>query len=838
MSALQVAAGDLDRDGRTDIVVVHSQGWAIYRNEGQGRFAPWSERFGLFPNSSEGQRAGATALLDLDGDGDLDVVLAWANATSRILRNAGAAGFQEAGNLPLNTSPMALVAGDVDRDGDDDLFVAGGNPVFNAGALDQLLRNDGGVLVDASQRIPRVVKNTTAAAFADIDRDGDLDLILGNAASGAGPDDEVWRNDGTGSFTLDPNALLGDTLDATDLAVGDVDADGDVDLLVVGSGPFAPWNLPVHLFRNDGTGRLRRDNTLVAPVGAARTVALFDADRDGNLDLVLGTAATLSTPPRLELRRNLGNASFGPATELPCRESPRDLATLDADGARGADLLVGTYQPRGVGAGRTQLFLNDGAGTMLDATEPLAFGPVTTNWGRGITTADLGNDGTIDLLVAVDGAIPPLRLYRNDGDGPVRDATATHVPSFTGSVLDLGSIDLDGDPYPDVWAWVFESTSSALRLWRSDAAGRLTPLPSGGVAGLNAQSVASADLDRDGRQDLIVESGTLQIWRNTGGLTWQRDTRTVLPSNLRPFVLADVDRDGFTDLVAADTSVGTQLQVWRNLGNGVLTQLGIAAIRTSQEYFTGLKAGDADGDGDVDVFALGDFSALLLNDGSGRFTAVAASQFPVPETFSTASRRGDLADVDHDGDLDVITCSLLGLEHFRNDGSGRFVDASLATFGNVDVHGLAPGFALTDFDGDGDQDVLFSQDSVVAITNLHRHTHTPDVMLRGTAARLQWFGRSGSAGNPEFLVPYLALGSSSVAIPPLGRLRLDSASLVTLPAVAIPPAAGVLTAEFNLPNQASLVGVRLHAQSLHAGPAGTPVSNWRLGNHAVSLPVR
>jgi len=114
----------------------------------------------------------------------------------------------------------------------------------------------------------------SALAAGDLDRDGDLDLVVGRANAG----DTIWINDGTGSYRDSGQTLGGDETFA--LVIGDLDGDGDLDLVRAGDGGNQAWI-------NDGAANLQqRGSTFGA--GDARAVALADLDGDGDLDLIEG----------------------------------------------------------------------------------------------------------------------------------------------------------------------------------------------------------------------------------------------------------------------------------------------------------------------------------------------------------------------------------------------------------------------------------------------------------------------------------------------------------------------------------------------------------------------
>jgi hypothetical protein len=169
---------------------------------------------------------------DLDGDGDMDVVLGQEGGHALWL-NEGAGQFVDASDRlpdPGNVEARKVTPADVDGDGDLDLYFShvgwqGRSP------QDRLLINDGaGRFADeTAQRIPAEDETTLVARFGDLDGDGDLDLVRG----GDGPL-TVWRNDGRGRFADISDAVLADRASGPNiaLALADFDGDGRLDLYV------------------------------------------------------------------------------------------------------------------------------------------------------------------------------------------------------------------------------------------------------------------------------------------------------------------------------------------------------------------------------------------------------------------------------------------------------------------------------------------------------------------------------------------------------------------------------------------------------------------------------
>ncbi|MBK8979724.1 MAG: VCBS repeat-containing protein [Planctomycetes bacterium] len=276
--SIAVAIEDADGDGDLDVLFGRWAQNVLYVNDGAGGMASRRPFAGSEPTRD-------VAWADFDGDGGRDVFFANANQ-DRLFLFQPPLRYRDvtATSLPAGHT-ICVAAVDVDRDGDLDLFCGDASTV----ALpNRLLLNDGrAVFTDVSAtHLPGVADSSRAVAPGDVDGDGDVDLWLANAFQ-----DRLLLNDGSGRYTDATSTHL--PVDASitcQVALADVDHDGDLDAAL------AKYDTGAALLLNDGSGRFV-DATAqrVAPdTNTTRAVALADVDRDGDADLVVAKAYALS----------------------------------------------------------------------------------------------------------------------------------------------------------------------------------------------------------------------------------------------------------------------------------------------------------------------------------------------------------------------------------------------------------------------------------------------------------------------------------------------------------------------------------------------------------------
>ena len=338
----------------------------------------------------------AVAAVDLDADGLPELVVAHepmdglASVPDAVYRNSGGGGFDLLVALgPADRVSKGVAAADLDGDRRIDLVFAvapksaqqpdsGVNVVYrNLGGLE--LEPVPGALGDRSE-------STLAVALPDIDSDGDPDVVFAGL-SGA----RLYLNEGEMDLSVADGRLgaAGQSGLFVALTAADLDGVDGPDLLL------ASLTAGVRLLANDGRGFFSDVTDARLPVAnpdAALALAAGDLDGDGDLDVIVG----LDGPDRLWLQEDgvFVDATLGRLPELDAATLALALGDLDGDGA--PEIVCGLG---GAHAVRNTVYLNDGDGAFADATAArLPNGPVDRT--QALALADLDGDGVLDLFVA------------------------------------------------------------------------------------------------------------------------------------------------------------------------------------------------------------------------------------------------------------------------------------------------------------------------------------------------------------------------------------------------------------------------------------------------------
>lgn len=687
--AWTVDTADVDADGDLDVLVGSESPnvTVLHRNVMGEPGAPASGFTDVIPL---GNRTGPrfARFSDLDRDGDPDIVTV-NEAGLYWIENVGGRADQPNEGFAAEvryTEPFSGyhegVVGDADGDGDDDVIVASIN-----GTAVTLLRNASPVGGPIAFDPPLTIDDTaglraTGANLGDVDDDGDLDLVVTTRE----PDIRVYLADaatgGPDGFT-DPTILADPGFGA--VAVGDVDHDDLADIIVHNSGyqwlrsqvgqPGAPASgfEPAVPISDLAFGTF------------GQTPWLVDVDDDGDLDLFTGESWLANE--RLPAGGAPDADGFGPprVIDLPAGARAFDMAPADVDGDGDDDAVVASLV--------SGPYLLD---NVIDTTPDPGFAPPTflspegSGW-DSVDAADIDGDGDADVTYANEfggvGWIPNERGEPGqDVDGLGDPLRAMFGP---GGVNGHDVFDIDGDGDPDLIGVLnLEGDRRWSLVWAANqhdeavvpATGFGPPIEGDGL-GFNGRGGVGGDVDHDGDLDALVWDFNTLFWApNEVG-----EAGGAADGFGAPVVLLD-DGSRITDVVATDV--------------------------------------DGDTDDDL-VVATSNAGLLLLENLTVSSTAAfaAAGDVAAPVTLSgLVVRVGDVtvADFDGDGDEDLIApfqdaAPNRGMFHLTNtrgegtDPDGFADPVQLTSRGNFTTTG--------DMDGDGDIDAVAVDNTVLMAAN-------------------------------------------------------------------------------------------------------------------------
>lgn len=544
-SQLSIALGDLDRDGDLDLVRGSRYRLEWIKNIGTIVTPEW-ERLNwgnIVPDDNE---FWTPTLVDIDADGDLDLFCGTLYGSISFWPNIGDSlnpiwGIQQSDFAGISVSRFAHPSFcDIDADGDKDLFV--GN---DSGAI-YFYRNTGfpqtpSFQIQTSSYVNTVTIDDAAPSFVDIDNDGDYDLMIGRGYGTI----LFFRNTGTAqdaSWNLESFQYAGISLGYGYLkcSFADIDGDSDKDMFITDLNGF------FYFYRNDRTPSIPEWNLqnfyfdYTLNFGRPSALAVGDIDADGDNDILVGTHI-------ISLLKNIGTAQT-PSWEWNGDQPVSlndfwvvpELADIDADGD--LDLFVGTV------GGQLNFYRNIGNPSSAQwslITSNYAGISFASNSHVSATFADIDADSDLDMFVEHFGSGgDSLMFFRNIGS-PTQSQwqlidsnylnISTRGIAFTN--CDFADLDNDGD-YDCVFGngggrrsfYFFKNVGtpeSPSFAYEGELSGGI------GVEGSSSYSAPRlADLNNDGYLDLFsgLDGGGLNFWwNNTGGTVGVTEDRHLQP---------------------------------------------------------------------------------------------------------------------------------------------------------------------------------------------------------------------------------------------------------------------------------------------------------------------
>lgn len=600
----------------------------------------------------------------------------------------GAELFQPHQQLEFSRTVYDIATGDIDQDGDQDIAVAS-NGVF-------IYVNDALGKYQKRQRIRLNNDNVKKVDLADLDLDGDLDLV----AARNGSPIEIYWNDGTGTFEDEGYLFSAEYSAPTDMFVIDINHDAAPDIVTKNI------NAKPRLFLNSGNGYFSASSRILLESSHENKLTLTDINRDGYLDIV-------SYDDYGVIKFHLGdeNADFEhePSSDIKSENLMR-LVIGDINRDARDDLLL--FEFEGI-----RLLTNSPSGKMLPKTLDLGISPKEIT---AIKLADTNNDEYNDLILS-SSRLGNLLYVNNRKEN--FELSTTPLGGKDEFVSRISVLDFDSDRDNDI---LFSSRQLTLFsntiIARDNSAHKESPTIRSkysfaeGVTINHQQRIKRfelADFNDDKLADLVTltasgNSPVLNFFFNAGeGKLVSHGSLKGAPNDeIGDIIFADIDSDGDADLLIG--WLNQYVTIHRNDGQGTFDSSG-QALSKSTIRTRSLTTGFINNDAHIDIVATGDRrTQIYFNTGDGRFITDHMSGLP-----ADAGSAASLADLDRDGDLDLVISSRKILMYF-NRGNGSFEIPGTKLF---NPNEFARQLFVLDIDSDGDMDLLAGGGSTYSFIN-------------------------------------------------------------------------------------------------------------------------
>lgn len=561
--------------------------------------------------------------------------------------------------------------------------------------------------------LTNIAPSPEAALLADLDNNGDPDAVVakGNFESGF----TVLLNSGNGTYSTPVSYTTG--FACWDITVADFNNDAIPDVVVSNRGTNYNGN-SVSLFHGNGNGTFGAKTNFTVGTGPIGLTAA-DFNSDGFTDLAVANNGGFGSGSTVSILINNTTGGFNTAYVLTGIPKPYKLVSGFIDNDSLPDIVVANEEER--------ITILHNTGTSFTATPYSMQAIQYNNLYSSVQLADIDNDNDPDILYSSLGT-QHIAVRRNLGNGVLDSIQPVILDFFYGGTTSFQLHDFNSDGYPDIVAATSTgSTGDGYRISMNQGNGTFAP-PTYGTAGQYTFAVLGGDVDGDGDTDVLTidnYSNELTVHKNNGSGVFPTPVlfSTGFPVVTTKLEAADMDNDGDLDiLTSADsrTAINVPVTVSKNNGNGTFA----AAVTVSGSFGLGglgAKFRDLNNDGFLDiVYASGintspyDFFTCL-NNGNGTFAPAVRWNIN-----SCGWNDLDAADMDNDGDIDVIITEWLGCpsEPFsarriyicKNQGNATFAAPVL----NV-VNPFPGPIAICDFNEDGFLDVATGQSTSIDI---------------------------------------------------------------------------------------------------------------------------